>query len=411
MTKDTVNSRTRIPAPKYSADLDAVLELVRARAVGRELEQSRFLDEIELLRNAGFGTLTLPRELGGSAASIVELTERLIELSEADSNLAQVFRAHFATVESLLTIAPRDQSDRWLARIAAGEFFGGATQERSSASVGSLNTRLEQSGDGYLLNGTKHYSTGSIYADWIAVTAALPDDSFATAYVRTDAPGVVLNDDWDGFGQRLSGSGTTIFADVAVPADHVAEFHGAKPSHLNAFVQLILLACLAGIARTIVSEAGTYLNERTRTFSHGSAGAARLDPLVQSVVGRLAANSFAADAVTLRLAAAVEEAHRAAAAGAPDAELINRAEREASLAQIVVTELVLSSANSLFDVGGASALSRTRSFDRLWRNARTLASHNPVIYKLRACGEDALSGTGLIFDWTTGESAVTTPRI
>lgn len=411
MTKDTINPRIRIPALKHTADLDAVLELVRARAVDRELERTLFQDEIELLRGAGFGTMTLPRNLGGSGASVVELTLRLIALSEADSNLAQVFRAHFATVESLLTIAPRERSDRWLARVAAGEFFGGATQERSSASVGSLNTRLERSGDGYLLNGTKHYSTGSIYTDWIAVTAALSDNSFATAYVRADAPGVVLKDDWDGFGQRLSGSGTTIFSDVAVPADDVAEFHGAKPSHLNAFVQLILLACLAGIGRTIVREAGKYVNERTRAFSHGSAGAARLDPLVQSVVGRLAANSYAADAVTLKLAATVEEAHQAAAAGAPDADLINRAEREAGLAQIVVTELVLSSANALFDVGGASALSRTRSFDRLWRNARTIASHNPVIYKLRASGEEALSGAGLIFDWTTGESAASTSRI
>lgn len=49
----------------------------------------------------------------------------------------------------------------------------------------------------------------------------------------------------------------------------------------------------------------------------------------------------------------------------------------------------------LFEVGGASATLRTRGLDRHWRNARVLASHNPLIYRARLLGDRAVNGTPL----------------
>jgi alkylation response protein AidB-like acyl-CoA dehydrogenase len=64
---------------------------------------------------------------------------------------------------------------------------------------------------------------------------------------------------------------------------------------------------------------------------------------------------------------------------------------------------VLSVTTELFEVGGASATSTSRALDRHWRNARTLSSHNPVIYQERAIGDRLLNGTGLLYFWSTGE--------
>ncbi|MGW9763159.1 alkylation response protein AidB-like acyl-CoA dehydrogenase [Micrococcus aloeverae] len=46
-------------------------------------------------------------------------------------------------------------------------------------------------------------------------------------------------------------------------------------------------------------------------------------------------------------------------------------------------------------MGGASATLRTRGLDRHWRNARVLASHNPLIYRARLLGDRAVNGTPL----------------
>ena len=59
----------------------------------------------------------------------------------------------------------------------------------------------------------------------------------------------------------------------------------------------------------------------------------------------------------------------------------------------MVARLVLDLVTGLFEVGGASATAERFRLDRHWRNARTLASHNPVIYRDRVVGQYFLNGT------------------
>jgi alkylation response protein AidB-like acyl-CoA dehydrogenase len=67
----------------------------------------------------------------------------------------------------------------------------------------------------------------------------------------------------------------------------------------------------------------------------------------------------------------------------------------ASKAKVVVGELVIRASSLLLDVGGASATKRGLNLDRHWRNERTLASHNPTVYKAHAIGDHAINGTPL----------------
>jgi hypothetical protein len=64
-------------------------------------------------------------------------------------------------------------------------------------------------------------------------------------------------------------------------------------------------------------------------------------------------------------------------------------------AQLAVARHTLAAAQALFDAGSASATARVRNLDRHWRNARTLASHNPLIYKPRVVGDHLLNGVGI----------------
>jgi alkylation response protein AidB-like acyl-CoA dehydrogenase len=58
----------------------------------------------------------------------------------------------------------------------------------------------------------------------------------------------------------------------------------------------------------------------------------------------------------------------------------------------VVTNLILDATTVLFDALGASAAKRSHGLDRHWRNARTIASHNPRIYRDRIVGDFAVNG-------------------
>lgn len=87
---------------------------------------------------------------------------------------------------------------------------------------------------------------------------------------------------------------------------------------------------------------------------------------------------------------------------AHEAAAIAEAEIEIWQAQTVVSQLVLDATANVFDALGASATLRPQALDRHWRNARTITSHNPRIYKDRIVGEFAVKGTLPAGQWRIG---------
>ena len=218
-----------------------------------EREQQRILPDepIRWLKEAGFGTLRIPREKGGWGASLPQLSALLIELAQADSNLPQALRAHFAFVEDQLNQPDSAGRDRWFRRFLDGELVGSGWTEIGAVKLGEVNTRVTPAEGGWRLDGEKFYSTGALYADWIDVFARRSDTaSDVIALVSTQQTGVVREDDWDGFGQRLTGSGTTRFTGARVETEHVYDF-AQRFRYQTAFYQHVLLATLAGIGLAV----------------------------------------------------------------------------------------------------------------------------------------------------------------
>lgn len=395
-----------------------LLEKIRAGTLQRELDNELPFEPVRWLKEEGFGALRVPEQYGGRGLTWPELTRLWIDVAAADANLAQAFRGHFALAEDRLWqhAVGRDQQ-AWFDRFVAGEIAGNAWSEVGSTAIETQRTVLTRAGEraesGWRINGTKYYTTGSIYAEWVDVYARVradgqfgdQPDRFAIAIVDTRAEGVTVVDDWDGFGQKGTGSGTTTFEDVPVPAAHVLPFDERFP-HQTALYQLNLLATLAGIARAALDDTVDAVRRRERNYSHANASRVRDDPQVLARIGEIAAAVYAAEATTLRVAEAMEAVARSAGAEASVTARLNEAvEVESSIAQVVVTDLVLRATSDLFDTLGASATSRTAGLDRHWRNARTVASHNPRILKARVVGDHLTNGTPPPYAWAIGTTA------
>ncbi|TKD32941.1 acyl-CoA dehydrogenase family protein [Azotobacter chroococcum] len=383
------------PLSPDSPELEPLLaEIARdaeaRRQPGREGHPWRAL---ALIRRARLGALRLPRESGGGGASLRELFRVVIRLAEADPDVAHILRAHYLLTDEFLRAPAGAVRDERLRRVAAGEIFGNAYTELSTKAVGDyrFETRLSPDGDGYRLNGTKYFSTGTLYADWVFVTASLEDGSPAGAIVPTSRPGVRILDDWDGIGQKYTGSGTTHFDDVRVERDEVAQRDTA--TQFNALAQLYLHGVIAGILRSVTGDAAALLHGRARTFSHAAAARPAEDPQLLQVLGELSSSAFAAEAIVLAAADAQDRAF--AAAAAVDPALGHEASLRAAQAKVVVDALALEAASRLFEVGGSSAARQSAQLDRHWRNIRTLASHNPALYKARAIGDYEANGREL----------------
>jgi alkylation response protein AidB-like acyl-CoA dehydrogenase len=397
-----------VPSSRQLAErFQPVFSRIAEGAVQRESDRALAYEAVGWLRETGFGALRVPVAAGGLGASVEQFFDLLIELGEADSNLPQVLRAHFGFIERLFAEVDPARHGPWLDRAAGGAIFGNATTELGPVALGTLQTQLRREGDEWLLDGDKYYSTGTLYADWIGVAAQRVSEGGDTervlVLVPSRADGVERVDDWRGFGQRLSASGTTRFRRVRVDPANVLPSARTGPTPMTAFFQLVHLATLAGIARAIERDAVAFVRPRQRVYSHGSGATPRQDPLVQQLIGHLASAAFAATATVQAVARALGDIDRLRQAGqAVPVELLVDVELRMAKAQVGVGETVLQAATRLFDVGGASALQEDLRLDRHWRNARTLASHNPAIYKARVLGDHALNGVDPTFYWTVG---------
>jgi len=153
-----------------------------------------------------------------------------------------------------------------------------------------------------------------------------------------------------------------------------------------------------------VREVAQQVRVRARVFSHGNAAAVRDDAQVQQVVGKASAQVYTAEAATLRAAQASQRAYVAHFAKDAQAEREANiaAELESAQAQVVIADLVLRATSDLFNALGASAARTSLQLDRHWRNARTAASHNPLIYKERIIGDWEINGTEPPYVWQIG---------
>jgi alkylation response protein AidB-like acyl-CoA dehydrogenase len=377
-----------------------VFDRIAAGAVQREIDRRLPYEEVGWLRAVNFGALRVPVEFGGYGVSVRQLFALLIDLAAAESNLPQALRVHFAFVEDQLLADPGPARERWLRAVADGALVGNAITEPGAGAVDRYRTTLTPDGPDWRLNGVKSYSTGSLYADYILV-AADRDGERVSALVDAAAHGVRQHDDWDGFGQRLTASGTTEFEDTPVAADRILGpgYGVAGPTYATAYLQLVQLAVLAGIARRAEGDVRAWVSERTRTYTHAAADLPRRDPLVQQVIGQLSAAAFTARAAVLAVA---DRLDAVLAAGANDDTELAALELASAQAQLGVIDIVLAATTRLFEVGGASIVSERLRLDRHWRNARTISVHNPAIQKARAIGDHLLNGTELPYAWSAG---------
>lgn len=138
----------------------------------------------------------------------------------------------------------------------------------------------------------------------------------------------------------------------------------------------------------------------------------RDDPQILQAVGEIGATSFAADALVQRVAESIEHAYQTAAAvrgglGGDDSVAAAQAavvasELDSARAQVTLSRLVPEAATRLFDALGASGVRASAAHDRHWRNARTVASHNPWLYKARTVGDFEANGTEPEYQWAIG---------
>ncbi|WP_225774037.1 SfnB family sulfur acquisition oxidoreductase [Pseudomonas sp. Marseille-Q5115] len=360
-------------------------------AAERDAERRLPWAELERFTASGLGSIGVPRAFGGPGVSHVTIAEVFKLICAADPALGQIPQNHFGILRVLELAATPEQQQRLLGSVLRGHRIGNAGPERNSRHTLELRARARREGNGYRISGEKFYSTGALFAHWITVKALDDDGEQVMAFVPRGTPGLRVIDDWSGFGQRTTASGTVLLDNVPVPAENIVRNGtlGQRPNTQGAYAQLIQAAIDAGIAHAAVADAIAFVRERARPWPDAKVEAARLEPYVIAEVGRLHVELEAADALLERAAATLDEVN----ALPVDEHSAARASIAVAEAKVLTTEIALKASEKLFELAGSRATLGEHNLDRHWRNARVHTLHDPVRWKVHAVGSFHLNGT------------------
>jgi SfnB family sulfur acquisition oxidoreductase len=368
----------------------ALAAAFRVGAVERDADRTVPHQQLSALGRSGLLGITVPAEFGGADVDRVTVTEVFRLLASADPSIAQIPQAHFGLIESLRLHGTPVQQRRFFGAILAGERFANAISERGTARVNVRNTRLERTAGGGILDGTKYYSTGALTADWIAVMAMDADELPLFVLVPGDADGVSRHDDWNGFGQRTTTSGTTILDGVAVSDEQILGrgLPGGPPDTTGAAIQLVHAAIDVGIARGAFEDGVAFVQQRTRPWYEAGVERAQDEPHVILQVGRLATRLAAAEALLRAAADTLDRIREAPITRESAAEAVLAVDQ----AKAFGAEIALQISTEILELAGSSVTDAVHGLDRHWRNARTHTLHDPARWKLHHVGNFVLNG-------------------
>lgn len=358
-----------------------------------ERDRDRRLPEAELdqLSSSGLLGITVPVRFGGAGVSVATLAEVFRRLAVADASLAQIPHSHFVFLEALRHQGDPAQQQFFFTEALAGRRFANAQSERGGKTITEDATTLSRGAGGYVLRGEKFYSTGALFAHWLVVRAVLADEPTvkALAYVRRDAPGITVVDDWDGMGQRTTASGTVKLQDVEVPGAQVVPYSPlfATPSTYGARAQVTHAALDAGLARGALDAAVAMVAKARPWFESGVDRAAE-DPLLIQQAGELEITVRAAEALLREAAAAIDVTEQ---------EVTDESTATASVAtavaKVACARAAVEASSALFELGGTRSAAAALNQSRYWRDARTHTLHDPSRWKVQHVGRWLLSGT------------------
>jgi alkylation response protein AidB-like acyl-CoA dehydrogenase len=185
-------------------------------------------EDVQALKDTGYLGLSVPKEYGGQGLSLQDCVAAQITLAQGSASTALVagmpihIFGHMAEVR-----AWPEEKFEWLSQVSVnGGLINSAASEPDlgSPSRGGLPDTyavLNSTGEGWVINGHKTWTTGGRHLTHILVQLRIEDEP-AVIVVRQDALGVAWVETWsDSLSLRASDSHDVYFNKVTVPTDHL----------------------------------------------------------------------------------------------------------------------------------------------------------------------------------------------
>ena len=369
------HAATRRHPPLDSDAFDALLAQLTTEFAASAADYDRSGDfphaNLARLQEHDLLSLTVPANLGGAGASLPQALKVVRAVARGEPSTALVLVMQYLFHHRLQgnpnwPPALREQVAREAVRDGALINSLRVEPELGTPARGGLpGTLATRSDDGWLINGSKIYSTGSPGLTWLAVWARSDETPprVGVWLVRRDTPGVRVGALWNHLGMRATGSHEIVFDNVVVPAGHAVDIQlpGAPGAGLDAlgmaWMSVLLSAVYDGVARAARDWFVHWAS--TRVPANLGAPLASLAPF-QQTLGRIDALLFS-NRVLLDATAHIERV----------------ALDEAPLVKYTVTNQAIEAVQLAVEASGNPGLSRDNPLERHYRDVLCARIHTP----------------------------------
>ncbi|QIC72305.1 SfnB family sulfur acquisition oxidoreductase [Acinetobacter indicus] len=355
---------------------------------GRNLrDQTRSLPfaEIELFSQKGLGGIRIPQEFGGAFVSNKTLAQVFRIINKADSSLGQIPQNQIALLNMINLMGSTEQKKFIFNEILQGKRLANGGPERHTQDTKTLNTKLSIQDGRYFVTGEKFYSTGSSFADWLAIKAVHPEGHVVLVLVERNTSGIDVIDNWNGFGQRTTSSGTVRLNQVEVNPFLIFDERllSSQPTYRGAFSQLMQVAIDVGIAEAALADTIAAV-KKARPIIDAGVEKASLEHYTLQEIGK---SIVLLDAAILLLDEAAEYLDELDQLDTLTEQQAAQASIRVAEAKVYANDAALHISEKLFELGGSRSSLSQHNYDQHWRNARVHTLHDPVRWKLHALGD------------------------
>lgn len=363
-------------------------EQFKKTAVERDAQRILPYTEIDALSQSGLWAITVPKQYGGAEVSSHTVAKVIALLSGADGSIGQIPQKHFYALEVLRNTGTEAQKQRLYGEVLNGTRFGNALAEFKTKTSTHKQTNIRPYENGYLIQGEKFYCTGSLFAHRIPTLVLDDAGREYLAFVKSGSQGLKLVDDWSGFGQKTTGSGTVKFDQVFVDADDVIPFDTAflQPTLVGPFAQIMHASIEVGIARAAFEESLQRVHQ-ARPWIDSQVETANQDPLTIYELGRIAVDVRASEVLLKQAAQSID-----AAKIETTPESIAKASIDVAKVRAHSTDIALKASSKLIELAGSRGSQSQDGLDRFWRNARVHTLHDAARWKYYFIGNYVLNG-------------------
>ena len=361
-------------APQFGLTPEQEALKERARALAREriephaskvdrTEQYPW-DNVEALCAAGFMGMTIPEAYGGQGRSFFDVTLVIDEMAQVCGVTGRiVVEANMGAITALMHYGTEAQKRLGATHVLSGDKPAICiTEPGAGSAAGEMTTRADKRGDGYVVNGRKHWITGGGVSHLYLVFARVFDEQGEEQgiggfiAVRGETPGLTIGKREPAMGMRGLPETEVLFEDMVVPAENVVlpprGFGSGFADLMDVYnSQRVGAATVAlGIADGAYRHALAYVGEREQ-FGRPLAEFQGLQWMLADM--------------SIQIAAARLMVHKAAASAAPFPDVTLAAQ-----AKVFASEMAIKVTNDALQCFGARGYSRNLPLERMARDAR-----------------------------------------